>query len=407
MGFDDWPEVRLGDLGRIVTGRTPSTSVADYFGGATPFVTPSDMDGRRIIASTHRYLSERGLEAVRNALVPEGSVMVSCIGSDMGKSAIAGKECVTNQQINSIVVDPAHCAEYIYYNLSARKAELQVLAAGGSAQPILNKGHFSQVTLPLPPLADQCRVASLLGSLDDKVELNHRMNRTLESIARAVFKSWFVDRDSMGANESIAAGDRSHDWSTAEFGDLAAIHQESVTPGEIKGDVVDHYSIPAFDEGKMPSVQSGSGIKSNKLAVRAGSVLVSRLNPRIPRVWLPRRETSRRGVCSTEFMVLSPKPPFTREYLYELLCSDAFHEEFSCRVTGTSGSHQRVKPFDALSIPVASPPRGLVECFSSLVGPLLEQVDMLREQSDSLANLRNAVLPRLLDGSVSSSHGPR
>ncbi|MCP9827135.1 restriction endonuclease subunit S [Synechococcus sp. L2F] len=195
----EWADLILGDLGRVVTGKTPLTAVEGNFGGQIPFVTPSDMDGRKTISTTVRNLTEAGAASVKGSKIPAGSVMVSCIGSDMGKAAIAGCDCVTNQQINSIVVDDRFCSEFIYYNLSTRKAEIRHQAAGGSAQPILNKGDFSRLEIFLPPLAEQKAIAAVLGALDDKIELNRRMNATLETMARALFQSWFVDFDPVRA----------------------------------------------------------------------------------------------------------------------------------------------------------------------------------------------------------------
>jgi len=195
-----WEETTLGDLGRIVTGKTPLTAVEGNFGGLIPFVTPSDMNGRKTISTTARYLTETGAASVKGSKIPAGSVMVSCIGSDMGKAVIAGRDCVTNQQINSIVVDDRFSSEFVYYNLSTRKDEIRHQAAGGSAQPILNKGDFSRLEITLPPLAEQKAIAAVLGALDDKIELNRRMNATLEAIARALFQSWFVDFDPVRAN---------------------------------------------------------------------------------------------------------------------------------------------------------------------------------------------------------------
>ncbi len=111
----EWQTLTIGQLGRIVTGKTPKTADANNFGNQIPFVTPTDMDGRKVITSTARYLSELGASTVKNSIVPAGTVMVSCIGSDMGKAVIAKHQCVTNQQINSIVVDPQFCSEFIYY----------------------------------------------------------------------------------------------------------------------------------------------------------------------------------------------------------------------------------------------------------------------------------------------------
>jgi type I restriction enzyme, S subunit len=130
--------------------------------------------------------------------------MVSCIGSDMGKTAISERRCVTNQQINSIIVTVDFDYKYVYYNLSQRKDEIRG-REGGSAQPILNKGLFGQLPISIPSLPEQKAIAHILGSLDDKIELNRRMNETLEVMAQALFKSRFVDFDPVIDN-ALAAG---------------------------------------------------------------------------------------------------------------------------------------------------------------------------------------------------------
>ena len=192
LPMTDWRDLTLDQLGRIVTGKTPPTADSENYGGTIPFVTPSDMDGRRSISDASRFLTERGLRTVVNAKIPSGSVMVSCIGSDMGKAAIAGSDCVTNQQINSIIVGAEFDPSFVYYNLSVRKEEIRS-AASGSAQPIMNKSTFGRLRISVPDKTKQTAIASVLGSLDDKIDLNRRMNETLEAMARAIFKDWFVD----------------------------------------------------------------------------------------------------------------------------------------------------------------------------------------------------------------------
>ena len=194
----EWRETTLDRLGHIVTGKTPHSGHPEYFGGDIPFVTPTDLNGRRHIESTERCLTEQGAIAVRGACISSEAIMVSCIGSDMGKAAIAKNACVTNQQINSIIVESDNSPLFVYYNLSTRKEEIRA-AAGGSAQPILNKSAFGQLDILLPPLPEQRAIAHILGTLDDKIELNRRMNETLEAMSRALFKSWFVDFDPVRA----------------------------------------------------------------------------------------------------------------------------------------------------------------------------------------------------------------
>ncbi len=194
-----WYEYVLSDLGEIKTGKTPPSSVKDAFGGHIPFVTPKDMTGSKWVNATERSLSGLGLQTVKNYRVPPRSVAVSCIGSDMGKVVLVAKESVTNQQINTIVVnEKLFNAEYIYYELSQRQEELKSIA-GGSATPILNKGHFSNISIRLPDKQTQDVIVDVLRSLDDKIDLNRQTNQTLEQIAQAIFKSWFVDFDPVRA----------------------------------------------------------------------------------------------------------------------------------------------------------------------------------------------------------------
>lgn len=192
---NNWTNLTIDELGKVITGKTPSTKVQDHFGGRIPFITPSDMDGRRFISDMARNLTEKGASSVSSARIPKGAVMVSCIGSDMWKSAISDCEAVTNQQINSIKIKNGISNLFVYYNLSTRQSEIKHLGSSGSAVPILNKGHFSKLSIALPPLPIPRAIAHILGTLDDKIELNRRMNETLEAMAQAIFKSWFVDFD--------------------------------------------------------------------------------------------------------------------------------------------------------------------------------------------------------------------
>jgi len=413
--------MRLGEVGQIVTGKTPPTSNAQHYGEDVPFVTPSDMDNRKIISRTERSLTNMGVQSVRSARIPAGSIMVSCIGSDLGKVAMAGKDCVTNQQINSIIPSKELSRDFIYYALLPRKSELQILAGGGSAQPIINKGHFSQLEISIPPVQEQHAIALILKALDDKIELNRRMNETLEAIARAIFQSWFVDfdpvrakaegRQPFGMNSDTAAlfpnsfahsspDEPPSGWRIGKMSELASLSRDSLAPEQFANEVFNHYSIPAFDEGRWPKAESGRDIKSNKFTFPVAAVLLSKLNPRIPRVWLPLATNERRSIASTEFLIAISRPPCTREYLYCLFDSNSFAEVFENLVTGTSGSHQRVKPEFLLNMHVLLPSRECIDAFTRATKPLLELVPRKVEESHTLAAIRDALLPKLISGEI-------
>lgn len=208
-------EYKIEDLGKVTTGKTPPSKMSDAFSTqGIPFVTPKDMDGRRLIDKTERYLSSQGVEAVRNCLLPQNSIAVSCIGSDMGKTALLPVESITNQQINSITVDLERFNyKYVYYYLSTLQDEFKAIA-GGSATPILNKGHFSQFNIYLPVKFVQNKIALMLDSLDVKIEINTKINQTLEQMAQALFKSWFVDFEPVKAKMAVLEAGGSQEEAT-------------------------------------------------------------------------------------------------------------------------------------------------------------------------------------------------
>ena len=187
----------ISDIGKVITGKTPPASIKSAYSAldGVPFVTPKDMDGRRWIENTERYLTSDGVAAVKRNLVPAMSVAVSCIGSDMGKVILLKKESVTNQQINSIIIDIKRFnPKYIYYVLSTKQQYFKDIA-GGSATPILNKTDFGKITFQAPSKYYQDLIVEYLDCLDSKHELNRQINQTLEQMAQALFKSWFVDFD--------------------------------------------------------------------------------------------------------------------------------------------------------------------------------------------------------------------
>ena len=187
-----WDEVKLKDLGKIYTGSTPSTTNDSYFGGEFPFITPSELDLNEPIIQTPRTLTQAGVEV--STLIPKDAVMVCCIGS-LGKIGIAGRSMVTNQQINSIVFDKAKVdARYGFYACRRLKSKL-ISIAPATTVPIVNKTRFSELTIPLPSLAEQQRIAAIL----DKAELIKRKREfaieKLDELAQSIFIEMFGNPD--------------------------------------------------------------------------------------------------------------------------------------------------------------------------------------------------------------------
>ena len=147
-----WEVKELKDFGRVVTGKTPPKKIEDaYSDKGKPFITPTDVDNSLFITKTVRYLSDSGQLAVKNSKITAGSICVTCIGSQMGKTTVAPADSFTNQQINSIVLRKDNTRNYLLCNLRGRRKEIFLLGSGGgSTMPLLNKSSFEKVDILLP-----------------------------------------------------------------------------------------------------------------------------------------------------------------------------------------------------------------------------------------------------------------
>lgn len=172
-------KISISDIGRIITGKTPRTSLPENYGGILPFLTPSDDLSNKYAPLTRKTLSDKGLNEVKNCLLPKGSICVSCIGSDLGKVVITKEPTITNQQFNSIIPNDSYCSDFVYYLMSMIGKKLNFLSKTSTAIPIINKSTFSNVKVYVPSLREQKEIAKLLSSLDDKIELNRRINDNL------------------------------------------------------------------------------------------------------------------------------------------------------------------------------------------------------------------------------------
>ncbi len=419
----EWQELTLGDLGRIVTGKTPLTAVEGHFGGQIPFVTPSDMDGRKTISTTARCLTNSGATSVKGSTIPAGAVLVSCIGSDMGKGAIAGRDCVTNQQINSIVVDGRFSNEFVYYNLSTRKDEIRHQAAGGSAQPILNKGDFSRLEITLPPLAEQKAIAAVLGALDDKIELNRRMNATLEAMARALFQSWFVDfdpvrakldgRSPMGLDPATAAlfpdafqespvGQIPAGWrtiplyETAQWVNGAAFRSEDFCETGYGRPVI---KIGELKDGIGPQTRWSRRASGSDQVIDTGDLVYS---------WSGSPDTSldaflwsgRQGLLNQHiFKVITPTSAEKRFVYYVIQHLRPVLVETARNKQTTGLGHVTVA--DMKRLRVCWPNTTVLTAFDRHVAPIFDKAFANTLQSRNLATLRDTLLPKLLSGELS------
>lgn len=399
MESGDWTEATIETLlksGAIIGHKDGNHGAqyprADEFGRVgIPFLTAKLLAAGMIDIDGAPRLPEDKADKLRLGFVEPGDVLLSH-NATVGRVAVIPNfkgrlligTSLTYFRTNPKKISPRYLAAY----MAGRDFQNQLAAV--MSQTTRNQVPITaqrRLRLVVPPIATQDRIADILGALDDKIDLNRRMNATLETLARTLFQNWFVDVDADGDSGETDA---------ITLGDLIYLARKPVNPAIFPDEVFDHYSLPAFDAGRLPAKHAGREIKSNKTLVPPDAVLLSKLNPRIPRVWFPDVAVNKRSIASTEFLVAQPKKGVSRELLFGLFTSSSFLKTLEGMVTGTSGSHQRVTPDAVLRIPIALPDVSVIERFTRAVEPLLRNVQSNIEESRSLAEIRDTLLPKLL-----------
>ena len=177
---EGWEVKQVRDYGKVVTGKTPSSKTPEYFGSEIPFVTPTDFKnyGRHIF-NAERGISQLGIDNNLNKIISANSIVVTCIGSDMGKVAISKTNCLTNQQINSLIPQESYCYIFLYCFFISQYNLLRTLAGDGTTMPIINKTSFENIRI-ISPLEDiLIKFNSSLLEYDDLMYSNAKENGLL------------------------------------------------------------------------------------------------------------------------------------------------------------------------------------------------------------------------------------
>lgn len=247
----------------------------------------------------------------------------------------------------------------------------------GSANPTLNRNHLHPLKVLWPPVAQQHAIAEVLGALDDKIAANIKLAATADEMATALLANF---------QPSI------------ELSGIVEYRKNSINPLTLDDSRVAQFSLPAFDQAQLPEESSPLDIKSSKFRIERPSVLVSKLNPRFPRIWNVSHVPKIPALASTEFLVLEPLHSSTT-VLWAILSQPDFSASLESKVAGTSGSHQRVKPADLLATFVLDPrsiPSEVQDCITA-IGLRAAQT---RLENRTLAATRDALLPQLMSGKL-------
>ena len=370
----------MGDICMFRAGTAFPKRFQGEMHGEIPFIKVSDLKHRAnslYIRHSANWVDMITVEHLKASLLYPGTIVFAKIGEGLKAERfrlVARPTSIDNNLMGAI---PQGVDAHFLYYLMVHTGVAHLVE--GSALPYLRQSDLERIPVCVPPNDEQRRIAGVLGALDDKIESNQTVVTRAEQLIDEIAKQ------------------KATDLPTVALSEVCSLSKSTWKPDTSSDQTVHLFSLPAFDGGAVPEQVPVSSIKSNKTLMDRPGILVSRLNPRISRMWWVETDATPVSVCSPEFAYLTAGDMHGLTCTWLAVRSPEFRGEIVDRVTGTSGSHQRVRPADLMTIGVPDY-RSLAEHTQMTVLTLLHLLSARRQQSVALAELRDALLPELMSG---------
>lgn len=281
----------------------------------------------------------------------------------------------------------------------------------GSANPTLNRNYVHEVEVFKVGAQQQKNIRKIAFAIDQMINTNLQICSELESMAKTIYDYWFVQfdfPDENGRPYRTSGGEMVWNaqlkreipkgWNCVSLERYIAIGNTSVDPASLSNTIMEHYSIPAYDEGGYPAFESAETIQSGKYRVHKDAILVSKLNPQFKRIWDPYCITEN-AICSTEFMVYQAKQKKIRPFCFALVNSDGFCQHMISKAISSTGSRKRIQPDVSLTYQFAAPDtESLLLLFSEIYQPIMDKLKNTKLENHEMTKLRNWLLPMLMNG---------
>jgi len=417
----DWRIRTVKDVCHQVTsGGTPRRKHPEYYrNGKWSWVKSKELlDGW--IYNTEEHITDVAVDESSAKILPENTVLLALYGATVGQIGIIRYPMACNQACCAMIVNDKEADfRYLFYQLLTIRSQLRSLATG-AAQQNLSGELIKSLSLPFPPLPEQRAIARILSSLDDKIELNRKMNATLEAMAQAIFKSWFVDFDPVRAKmegrepagvdaeaaalfpdgfELVDGREVPEGWRVAPLSEVIDVNPRlSLRKGE-PAPYLDMKNMPMQGHRAIEWIERpfGSGVRFEN-----GDTLLARITPCLENgktAYVDFLNDDQVGWGSTEYIVLRPKPPLPKEYGYYLARSETLRTYAIQNMSGTSG-RQRVAASCFDGYPIVVPSSEIAQQFEKIAKPIMSLIKQKDEESRTLAALRDTLLPKLISGEV-------
>ena len=399
MGYETY---RIADLiDEIAMGPFGSNiKVSCFVDSGVPVLNGSNLEGFSLSEKTFRYVTRKKADSLNKANAHRGDIVITHRGT-LGQIVFIPQDSKYDRYVISQSQFRVRCndkvlPEYLVYYFHTPIGQHKLLSnASQVGVPALARpsSTFQQIEVVLPELSIQKCVVEIISTIQKKIVNNQELNDNLEQQAQAIFHERF-EKD---PSEDLPSG-----WRVVPLGEVATISNKSFNPLKEAERMLEHYSIPAFDETRFPVFEPSTSIKSNKFVIDTSCFMISKLNPTTKRVWKPYCLTEN-AVCSTEFIVYKSKNELITDFLYSVIDSNSFSDFMCSHVTGSTGSRQRTTPSDTLSYELVLPTEDELTEFQSLVSPMYAQMRINAVENDKLKRLRDSLLPKLMSGEIDVS----
>ena len=410
---NEWPSGTLCDFADVLMGTSPSGNTCNETGEGLPLLNgPTEFGSHHPIAVQFTTAPVRTCQA--------GDILFCVRGSTTGRMNWADRSYAIGRGLAAIRYRGDPALQPFARAVMEWRLPSVLAVATGSTFPSVSRADIEGIECLLPPLPEQKRIAHILGTLDDKIELNRRINATLEAMSRAIFKSWFVDfdpvrqkaagRQPVGMDAQTAAlfpdsfedseiGEVPNGWEVVPLPEMVEVNPAR----SLRKDATARY----LDMANMPT----SGHTPDELIARPfgsgtrfmnGDTLVARITPCLENgktAFVDCLQANEVAWGSTEFIVLRPYPPLPPEFAYCLARDNRFREFAIQSMTGSSG-RQRVPAESLAHFRLARPPAGLAEAFATRIQAYFRRIRAAADESQTLAALRDTLLPKLLSGEI-------
>ncbi|EHQ36273.1 restriction endonuclease subunit S [Methanoplanus limicola] len=402
--------VRLNNLtSKIGSGATPKGGNSSYINSGISLIRSQNVLDYEFSIDNLAFIDDVQADRLKNVIVKENDILLNITGDSVARVCIVPKDVLparVNQHVSIVRTNELANFHYVFYYLQFIKPQLLQLASSGATRNALTKNMLEELEIYLPPLPTQKKIAAILSSLDDKIELNTRMNKVLEETARALFHRWFVEfefpdekgrpyKSSGGKMVESEMGPVPEGWEVGTLGDICYRKRNLVEPISLS-DNYPYVGLEHMPQHHMVLDKWGcSGeIKSTKTAFIENDILFGTLRPYFHKVGL----SPINGICSTDILVISP---IDTEYLSLVLCyvsSDKFVAYANSASEGTrmpraKWSHMKIYP-------VVIPSKKVIIQFNMVVHSILLQIKEDIQMNCHLKDIQKNILPKLMNGEI-------